>query len=195
MVVLLVFAVGFGLGQVRPASTAESQDPIPKRSLPAPSATQQVIRVPFDGGTTPKRILDAEGECRDYQGTLGAASLIDRNPDSIWRCSGSGVDEHAKFWLDDTNPVVGVRVVNGNIADPAVYPLERRVTKIRWSFPDGSYVIQGLGANNPAAQEIRFPPVTASWVELTILETTVPGDADQDHDAFAISQVEFLGTA
>ena len=50
----------------------------------------------------------------------------------------------------------------------------RRVRKVRLSFSGGRWVEARL-AEQPEFQPVRFEPVVTSYLEVTVLETTLPG--------------------
>ena len=202
--VLGALLLGFGAGRLVALTTQERPGTSPSASPSAiatshtsatggPDSTSEPTMVPYSGQIASLAALDATGECDAGPTSNGPVNLIDKNPDTIWRCPGKGKDERIRFTLDPTAPVVGARVVNGNTVWQDRYLEERRIICIRWTFSDGSYVLQGLSANDQKPQEVRFPPVTgADWVELSIEEVTSPGTSDTESDAVSISSLSLL---
>lgn len=168
---------------------------------PAPSVSASAVSPPSDdfvaysGAVVTVPALSASATC-DAEGTTEYAfNLIDNDPVSIWRCPGDGVEEQLVFTFSGNQPLVGVRVVNGNSVWTDRYLMERRILSLKWEFDDGSYFVQGLAANNRNLQEVRFPPITVTAVTLTLLEVTEPGDDSANSDAVSIANVEFLSPA
>lgn len=193
LVLLLALAVSFLAGRllIFKPELAPSQGP-------AATATPSVIEtaekfVPHDGAVAPIAASGAFGQCLHYVDGNGAEALIDADPGTIWRCEGDGVGEAVTFTFNPAVPIVGVRIVNGNTTSPAKYREERRLLSVQWRFPDGSYLEQGLAANNSSPQEVRFPVMQTGSVTMTVTGTTEPGEASAD--AFSVSQVEFLTPA
>lgn len=197
--------LGFAGGRLL-AATVPEQPPVPPSSptsspsasvgRPSPSPTAQPTLVPYDGPVRRLPVLDATGVCLDGPNRDEPANLIDANPQTIWRCPGDGIGEEIVFKLDPRSTLVGVRLVNGNTAWVDGYLSERRILSIRWDFSDGSYLVQGLSANDPSWQEIRFPPLQgATWVRLTVQDATPAGGTEESSDAVSISALDFLTAA
>ena len=119
--------------------------------------------------------------------------LIDADPRSVWSCPGDGQGETVQFTIDASQPLVGVRLINGNVSEDGRYNIERRILTVGWAMTrDGSRFEQGLGGNDPSPQEVRFPPTTTGGMLLTILDSTGPGEAAEDANAESVADVEFL---
>ncbi len=193
--------IGFGVGRLigldgdqptlEPSPSVSTSTP----GLPTASPSALPTLVPYDGPTRPLTVLDATGTCLSGASGDEPAYLIDANPMTIWRCPGSGTEEQVQFVLAADQPVVGVRVVNGNTSDVDDYAAERRILRIRWAFDDGSFVVQGLSGNDLQPQELRFPPTETRTVTMTVLESTVPGSGESENDAVSISALDFLTPA
>lgn len=162
------------------ASPVESPSPVPSM-------------IPYDGSVRlvwPDRVM---GECQAGTGHDVPGHLIDGDPDTIWRCAGSGVGATLTFVFDSETQIVGVRMVNGNTVGDDRFLLERRIVSVRWDFPDGSWLMQGLAASDPNAQELRIPPITVQGpVTLTVQASTIAGDPSPIYDAVSISSLDFL---
>lgn len=149
---------------------------------------------PWNNAVSVLPLLAADGRCKDSISVNPASNLLDDDPSSVWSCRGAGVGEVIDFTLEAGEVVVGVRLVNGNTISPERYLAERRILSVKWTFSDGSWMMQGLAANDREPQEIRFPPITISGdVTMTVLAATVPGETDLTKDAVSISSLEFLG--
>ncbi len=206
--------LGFGVGKL----VTNQQEVVPMTPLePAitrsaatttPSATPSAesTLAPWSGPVRTIPALNATGRCQGGMGDTAhpATNLVDDDPNTQWRCPGSGVGESISFDLPEGEEVVGVRLVNGNTSSPDRYLAERRILSVKWEFSDKSWVVQPLAANDSGPQEFRFPPTTTNGpVTMTVLDATVPGDSSgQDgdetvgrNDAVSISSLEFLGVA
>lgn len=194
LAVLLAFAVGrlfFFRGNQDPMVTV-SPAPLPTATTSAPPST---AGVPYSDAVVVANVLAAEGQCLEGGTRDTPAMLIDDDSGTLWRCNGEGVGEQVTFTFSGRRPLVGVRVVNGNTAWSDRYLTERRILSIRWEFDDGSFFVQGLAANNRNPQEVRFPPLAATGVTMTVLDATAPGDGEANADAVSLSSVEFLTPA
>lgn len=192
--------LGFGVGKLVAIQSGDPS-PMPEVSPGSPTATATMVAspnstlVPWDGRVRALPALTAEGRCLSGTGFSPdpPGNLIDDDPASLWRCWGSGTGETILFTLPSAAAVVGVRLVNGNTVSSERYTAERRILSVKWTFSDGSWVVQGLAANNPQLQEVRFPPTPVTGgVTMTILDATVPGVTSEKNDAVSISALEFL---
>lgn len=181
-------ALLLGFAGVRVATELSSPAPTPP---PVPTTTTRLDLAPYEGPTLPTSILNATGNCTRGGPDL-APSLFDSSPETVWRCPGGGVGETVTFDLPVGTQLVGLRIVNGNLTGGA-YLQDRRILSIRWTFSDGSWVVQPLAANETEDQEVRFPPVTTDHVVMSVLSTTNPGVDGEEHDAVVVSRVTFLG--
>lgn len=195
--VVIAMAIGFMVGRIVMgagtssvgASSVPSSSPITVRNSP------QMTLVPYEGDVTTAEIIQASGDCSNLGDESDAQNLTDETTLTVWRCAGSSQDTELVFDLPSTNSIVGVRITNGNTIDLERYFLQRRLTNVKWLFADGSWVMQGLAANTPDPQELRFPPVQGGVIRLQIVDVTVPGDDEAENDAVAISHLEFLTPA
>lgn len=194
LAMLLAFAVGrLFLFLPEPPVVTVSAAPSPSVTASPTEASDEFV--PYSGQVVTIPALTAVGTCTEDDTVEGAESLIDHDPASIWRCAGDGMEEKISFTFSGRRPLVGVRVVNGNSAWADRYLAERRILSLRWEFDDGSSFVQGLAANNRNLQEVRFPPLNATSVTVTVLEVTAPGEDSEAADAVSISAVEFLSPA
>lgn len=195
--------LGFGMGRIAamnagsPGTPAQTVSPTVQTSEPGPTTSGPTspmpTLVPHDGPVSTLSVLDASGLCLEGVTPQEPANLIDANPSTFWRCAGAGVGESIRFSIDPDSTVVGLRIVNGNTVWSGRYLDERRILSIRWEFSDGSWFVQGLAANDPMPQEVRFPPVTGvDEISLSIVDATVPGSTDPQDNAVSISSLDFL---
>lgn len=195
LALLLAFAAGRLFFFDPDPTPAVTGSPVPTPSLtPSPSPSPDSL-VAYTDPVVTTPALTAEGACLADTSRDTPEMLIDDDQATIWRCHGAGAGEKISFTFSGRRPLVGVRLINGNTAWTDRYLQERRILSLRWDFDDGSYFVQGLAANNPNPQEVRFPPVNATGVTLTVLEVTAPGEDSESHDAVSISALEFLTPA
>ncbi|WP_147453950.1 NADase-type glycan-binding domain-containing protein [Tessaracoccus antarcticus] len=191
--------LGFGVGKL---VVVQGGGPAaPEVTVGSPTMTATVMPsadatlVPWDGPVRDVPALAAEGRCLSGTGFSPdpPSNLVDDDPGSLWRCWGSGTGETITFTLEPEVVLVGVRLINGNTVSTARYLAERRILTVKWTFSDGSWVVQPLAANDRQFQEVRFPPTTISGdVTMTVLDATVPGETSEKNDAVSISALEFL---
>lgn len=194
--VLGALLLGFGIGRLLLLDPGAATTATPSDSVgPSPTTSAIPTLVPYDGPVRVLPVVAADGRCNGQVSRDEPANLFDEDPETFWRCVGPGVGETIRFRLEAGQPVVGVRVVNGNTVKRDRYLAERRILSIKWTFDDGSWMVQGLSANDLQPQEVRFPPVTATQsVTMTIMEATVAGGS-ADANAVSIASLDFLTVA
>lgn len=198
--VIITFLAGLAIGRVAAGESGEEPtsqtSPTQMDTSPTPTPTGLSTTVPYDG---PVRVVPATrvtGTCDGGTGHDVPANLLDDDPDTIWRCAGSGVGAELAFTFEEGTRLVGVRLVNGNTVAENRFLEERRILRILWEFPEGEWVVQGFAANDPTPQEIRFPPVDITGpVRMTVEASTIAGDTAPTFDAITISSLAFLGDA
>lgn len=165
-----------------------SADPTEQQPSSVTPSSQESGLSFYDGPTTTVTPLDAGSTCEG-----NPRLLLDGFPTTAWHCEGDGVGEKLTFTFDQGQPIVGVRIIGGNTAQPGRFDVERRILSVRWRFSDGSWFEQGLPSHESGAQEVEFPPIVADYVELEILTSTDPGEPDEwNADTVSISEVEFM---
>ena len=188
--ILMAFLVGRLLIFTPAAAPIGTASPTTISSAVASPAPVDAV---YDGPVATVIPTTAAGQCTEGGTRENPSALLDENPATPWRCRGSGVGETFSVVFDQPTELVGLRVVNGNIAWADRYQAERRITGLRWTFADGSFFEQGLAANDQNPQEVRFPPMRTGSVVVQVLSSTVPGNPATDFDAVSISSLEFLG--
>ena len=204
LALLVVVAGGVGVGmylspQQAPSRTAASTKP--RASAPAddpasggPSEDPNPVVVPTDAAVScqaPPATDDAGNKVsyapnQMYDGDLGTA----------WRCNGDGEGQTVIFSFESDVTVSKVSLVNGYTkVDPASgnnrYGEYRRVTEVRWTFPDGSAYSQKLRDGVEEPQSLEIPATKADELTLTILKTTSPGSKAKTRNAVLISEAAF----
>ena len=112
--------------------------------------------------------------CQAPQSTDGAGQPVDYAPeqmsdgqmDTAWRCNGDGVGQVLTFSFPAGTTIAEVGLVNGYAkVDPATgvkrYGEYRRITKVTWTFADGTSVEQSLKDGVKTVQKLSVPPVSS----------------------------------
>ncbi|HET7355492.1 MAG TPA: hypothetical protein VFJ09_02345 [Nocardioidaceae bacterium] len=175
---------------VIPSSAAPSQGGSSASQQPGASysGATDLAHVTAAGATCQSAdAFDAGGNKVSYQ----PGNVFDQDMSTAWRCNGSGRGEVLTLTLDHTMPIGQVGLVPGYAkTDPYDganrYAENDRITKVRWTFSDGSSVVQKLdgSAHNRGMQTMRIPVTRTSTVKMTILDT-VRGP----RDTVAVSEV------
>jgi hypothetical protein len=144
---------------------------------------------PWRGKVEPVRISQVKVSCvlppsQDAAGrpvAYPASNMLDRDPTTAWRCGGKAIGQRLAVALPQGTEVGQVGLVAGYAkTDPANgvdrYAENNRITRVRWTFPDGSRVVQRLDGSvrHRAMQTIRVPRTEAGTLTLEIL-AVAPG--------------------
>ena len=127
---------------------------------------------------------DSCGEPTSYQ----AIFTVDRVRDTGWMVPGDGVGAAITITLAERSLVAEVGLVPGyDKTDPCTgddrFDELRRVTAVRWTFDDGSSIVQDVRPTRTLQTATLDLPVVTMRVSMTILETTEPGEDRLDHTA------------
>lgn len=187
VVACAVAAFLLGYAGVRALMLGEEPEEIhPNPSGAATAPTRPAV--PWTGPVKPVKPLLAEGTCEAGE---PPDVLLDGRSATVWRCPGNGAEQSLTFQFGDAVDLVGVRLAGNVAANPDVAARERRITEVRWTFDDGSWVAHPLASDSASPQELRFPAVATSAVTLTVVSVTEPG---ADLDQVSIAAVDFLTT-
>lgn len=118
--------------------------------------------------------VDAAGHTVDYD----PKQVFDRDMTTAWRCDGSGVGQRLSLALPGRVEVGQVGMVPGYAkTDPANgadrYAENNRITKVRWTFSDGTSVVQRLDGS-PHLRDMqtkRIPPTKTNRVTIEVLDS------------------------
>jgi hypothetical protein len=177
-------------------------------SLPSPTDTAtgqnpdggELTGAPYRGALAPVNIVNASATCAANPGVDGggntvtyqAGNMLDDDPSTAWRCDGDGRGVRLRLRLAARTTIVAVSIIPGYAkTDPYDhidrYAENRRISKVRWTFGNGSWIEQTLSTDPHlrALQTLRIPPVTSNRVTLEILDS-VPGQ----RNTVAISSVQ-----
>ena len=146
--------------------------------------------------------------CQAPQSTDGAGAPVVYAPEQMsdgkmntaWRCNGNGVGKVVTFGFPAETTIAQVGLVNGYAkVDPASgtqrYGEYRRITKVTWTFANGTSFQQSLDDGVETVQKLSIPPQSGGHVTLTIEASTEPGSTARGRDAVLISEVVFGGSA
>jgi Putative peptidoglycan binding domain len=165
---------------------------------------QQLV-VPQGGslpsGSLPSRSAQVTASCQapdseEADGTpivFAPENVLDGNPETVWRCEASVADQSLTFTLDGPTQFTSVGLIGGYVkVDPLTevdrFPQNHRVRQVRWTFDDGTTVIQDL-ADSRKMQSIAVD-VTASSMTMTITATYPPG-GDDPRDTVPVAEVQW----
>jgi hypothetical protein len=142
--------------------------------------------------------------CQAPQTTDGAGNpvtyvpeqMFDGRMNTAWRCNGDGVGQVVTFDFPAGATIVEVGLVNGYAkVDPATgaerYGEYRRISKVTWTFANGTSFQQSLNDGVTTMQKLKFSPQQGDRVTLTIEASTGPGSTARGRDAVVISEVAF----
>jgi hypothetical protein len=201
------------LGKHSLDGTASPTDSIPPSGSPSPTDTHtgsqpgggELTGAPYAGALVPVDVVNASATCVASPGVDGggnpvtylAGNMLDDDPTTAWRCDGDGRGVTLIMRLGDSTTIVAVGMIPGYAkTDPYDhidrYAENRRISKVRWTFGDGSWIEQTLSTDPKSRrlQTLRIPKVTSNRVTLEILDS-VPGS----RDTVAISAVELATTS
>ena len=142
--------------------------------------------------------------CQAQQSTDGAGATVVYAPEQMsdgkmntaWRCNGNGVGQVVTFGFPAETTIAQVGLVNGYAkVDPASgaerYGEYRRITKVTWTFANGTSFQQSLNDEVTTMQKLSIPSQPGDQVTLTIEASTDPGSTARGRDAVVISEVVF----
>lgn len=127
----------------------------------------------------------------------GPENLIDGDPETAWRCDGTGLGQTVTFTFPAPVTISQVSLVNGYAkSDPASgadrYPEYRRVTRVGWTV-GGTELVQDLADDDRMTQAMDIPAQQVTEVTLRIVQTSAPGSTLTTRDATLVSEVAFAG--
>ena len=183
------------------ASKGSGKLVIPSSAAPSQggSSASQQPGAPYSGATDLARVTAAGATCQSADAFDAGGNKISYQPSNVfdqdmstaWRCNGNGHGDVLTLTLDHPMQIGQVGLVPGYAkTDPYDganrYAENDRITKVRWTFSDGSSVVQKLdgSAHNRSMQTMRIPVTRTSTVKMTILDT-VSGP----RDTVAVSEV------
>jgi hypothetical protein len=200
------------LGKHSLDGTASPTEAVTSSGSPSPTDTHtghqpgggELTGAPYAGALAPVDIANVSATCVASPGvdaggnpvSYRAGNMLDDDSTTAWRCDGDGRGVKLSMRLGAPTAIVAVGMIPGYAkTDPYDhidrYAENRRISKVRWTFSDGSWIEQTLSTDPKSRrlQTLRIPRVTSKRVTLEILDS-VPGS----RDTVAISAVD-LATA
>lgn len=138
----------------------------------------------YDGRTDAATIGGATASCEAPPSVDAAGNRIRYEPantydgdlSTAWRCNGDGVGQTLTLSLPAKSRVGEVGLVPGYAkTDPRSgadrYRENNRITRVRWTFPDGTSIVQRLDGSptNRELQTVRIPLTEAGQVTIEVL--------------------------
>ena len=125
---------------------------------------------------------DSCGAPTSYEADLA----FDGVRETAWMTPGNGVGASLTIVLAEPSIVSEVGLVPGyDKVDPCTgtdrFEEMRRVTAVRWTFDDGTSILQDLNPTRVEQSTSMELPVVASRITMTIVSTTEPGVDRLDH--------------
>ncbi|HEX2298903.1 MAG TPA: discoidin domain-containing protein, partial [Pseudonocardiaceae bacterium] len=129
--------------------------------------------------------------------TYGPENAVDGAADTAWRCDGTGAGERLEVSFPEQRTLTSVGLLPGYAKTDAYdgtdrYTQNRRISAVRYTFDDGSSVVQNFDTGTyRSLQTIALPNVSTSHLTITILDS-VAGEATNGQppfDKIAISEV------
>ncbi|AXE37931.1 NADase-type glycan-binding domain-containing protein [Acidipropionibacterium virtanenii] len=197
----LALVLGLILGSLaRKARSSESHISPVGNSIMAPQTTEAQ---PWRGSTRIVSGVSAEASCvtapaldeMGRQVRYPAANAVDGNRSTAWRCDGEAIGQRVTLEVPSGTRLVGVGIINGyakNSGGTDLYHEYRRVLKVRWTLPGGSWFTQDLTDGNEGVQGLKISPhVVRGPVVMTILASSSPGmPGEGTRDAILVSEIQ-----
>lgn len=201
---------GAGVSTDEPSSVnlANDRPTKTKRSEPVPSRSRQPDEKPspkpYDGRTEPAAISAAEGDCQTEDSVDAAGSTVsysptnvyDGDPTTAWRCDGRGIGQTLTISLAEPTELGVVGLVPGYAKTDPDNGLDRygennRITRVRWTFSDGSSVEQTLDGS-PTHRDVQSLPILPTRTHSVVVE--ILASAPGTRNTVAISEVRLGAT-
>lgn len=201
LVVILVLGA-YGIGRVLSSSVGGADVAVPEpdgvslgeggnaseSGQPEPGAaeTAEPGDGAFEGPVAAVTIGCATGSCQAPSSVDAAGNQVGYPPENAfdgdlttaWRCNGRGAGESLTLTLAEPGVIAEVGLVPGYAkTDPRNgvdrYAENNRITRVRWTFSDGSSVVQRLdgSAGNRDLQTMRIKPAESDTVVLEVLRS------------------------
>ncbi len=176
---------------LRPADRSVLDPPRVASSTSAPRVVKPVVSGVRADCTAPPATDDAGARV-----SYGAANVLDGKSSTAWRCNGTGVGHSLTFTFPAGSTIGSVGVINGYAkTDPKSgakrYSEYRRITRVTWTFDDGTTMTQPLADDDQKLQTMAVPPHRTQTLKLTVEASTEPGSNSSTRDAVLISSVVF----
>ena len=179
-------------GPVGPASTPAATAATKPSAGPTSKAALKPAASGVAADCTAPPATDDAGKPVSYD----AGNVLDGDRNTAWRCEGNGDGHTLTFSFPDGTTISTVGLVNGYAkTDPKSgakrYGEYRRISRVTWTFDNGSSVEQNLADGTQKLQKTSVGPVETQRVTLTIDQSTKPGRSAKSRNAVLISEVTF----
>ncbi len=183
-----------------PLDEPSQDEPTQEESTPEDPPSSDGAGKPYDGPTDVAELSSTEADCQAPDSADAAGNAISYTPANVadgdlttaWRCNGRGVGQTITLTLPTPTQLGALALVPGYAkTDPSNgvdrYAENNRLTKVRWTFSDGTSVVQDLDGSptNRDLQSMPIPPTETTEVVLEIL-ASVPGT----RNTVAISEIQ-----
>lgn len=178
-------------------SDGSSGDQPAGQGEPGPGSYRGLTETAVIGGSTASCQAPASVDAAGNRVGYPPASAHDGDLTTAWRCNGPGVGQVLTLTLAEPVRVGEVGLVPGYAkTDPRSgvdrYAENNRVTRVRWTFSDGSSVVQRLDGS-PTNRELQSTRVPATESDQVVLE--VLASVRGPRDTMAVSEVRIGRTA
>lgn len=195
--------VGQGPAPVRPGpgGASPTADPTDEADGGAdrPGADATSRPKPYRGPIRPAAISAAAASCQapasqDAAGNpvgYGPRNAIDEDPRTAWRCRGRGVGQTLTLTVPRGTRVGSVGLIPGYAKTDATtgadrYAENNRITRVRWTFDDGSTVKQKL---DPAPRKRKLQTKAIAPVVTRTIVLEVRASAPGSRNTIAVSEI------
>lgn len=208
-VVLLAVGAGFGVASVGRSDGSTAEHVPASESSDADTGAEMSTSLRTTTTTVPTSITTARAEAllqpRSFEASLllpvtganvyQAENVGDGRPDTAWCTKGDGTGESVKLSYSAPVEVRRIGITPGyDKVDPTSgkdrYTSNRRVTRVRYTFSDGTTIEQGLDISNRSLQFVTLDAsVTSTSVRISVLSVTPDGEDT------CISEAQLWGAA
>lgn len=163
-------------------SPRSGPEPTASATRPATPTSAAATGTAWDGPVVPIAVADVSADCTSSPSVDAAGArveyqadnLLDGDPTTAWRCDGQAIGETLRLVLPSGTPVAEVGLIPGYAkTDPASgadrFTENNRITRVRWTFSDGTEVVQDLDPTDRSMQRLRVPRVESGTVTLEVL--------------------------
>lgn len=180
----------------RSSEPSEDSQPTPSDDVPPPEDAVDITEQAKATGPAPiKPGVDLSGDKVRYP----ASNMLDGDPTTAYRLPGDASGTTITLSLPEETTIHQVGLINGYAKTDTVgnrtvdwYAKNRRITKVEWSFDDGTSVTQTL-RNTSDLQVMPVEAARTREVRLRIVSVSAPGKGDLSKNVTAISSVQLRG--
>lgn len=150
------------------------------------SSTRPPAEIPSIVGVSASEVRDGSTDSCGAPTSYEPDLAFDDVRETAWMMPGDGVGAALTIQLAEPSVVSEVGLVPGyDKVDPCTgtdrFEEMRRVTAVRWTFDDGTSIVQNLDPTRVEQTTSMDLPVVSSRITMTIVSTTEPGVERLDH--------------